>query len=418
MSSPTPPNPQPPVAKKTSIWVWILGGIAIFFFAITLTCGVIGYMGMRMIKNAGFDSELMKTNPGLAMAKMVTAMNPDYETVKTNDRAGTIVVREKSTGKTITMKFDPDAKKMVIVGDDGKQSTVTLDNSGFSAQSPDGSVKFGGSANAAPAWVPVYPGSSPQNTLSATSAEGSQNTFTFKSKDPATKIISYYSDQLKSAGFSINLTSNTDQGGMMLATDEGKKHTITISVGTSAEGTETAVTAIEKNRAATLGSGPEFSPTSSPLPSPHEPRENASCGARTLCVPRRDSSRRLPSGNGDNQRVTPYFHGSGVFAPYLPAYAPASWRTSTLRTTLGRCRQEPQPPRSGHLDPRAATTLISHLPRRPAPLVRRRHHPRLRARKPNPPRDASLPHLPSPRLRILCQALSSHLLVPWLRRAL
>jgi hypothetical protein len=123
---------------------------------------------------------------------------------------------------------------------------VTLDNSGFSAQSPDGSVKFGGSANAAPAWVPVYPGSSPQNTLSATSAEGSQNTFTFKSKDPATKIISYYSDQLKSAGFSINLTSNTDQGGMMLATDEGKKHTITISVGTSAEGTETAVTAIEK----------------------------------------------------------------------------------------------------------------------------------------------------------------------------
>jgi hypothetical protein len=246
MSSPTPPNPQPPVAKKTSIWVWILGGIAIFFFAITLTCGVIGYMTMRMVKNAGFDSELMKTNPGLAMAKMVTAMNPDYETVKTNDRAGTIVVREKSTGKTITMKFDPDAKKMVIVGDDGKQSTVTLDNSGFSAQSPDGSVKFGGSANPAPAWVPVYPGSSPQNTLSATSAEGSQNTFTFKSKDPATKIISYYSDQLKSAGFSINLTSNTDQGGMMLATDEGKKHTITVSVGTSAEGTETAVTAIEK----------------------------------------------------------------------------------------------------------------------------------------------------------------------------
>src|ERR1700683_4409312 len=135
MSSPTPPNPQPPVAKKTSIWVWILGGIAIFFFAITLTCGVIGYMGMRMIKNAGFDSELMKTNPGLAMAKMVTAMNPDYETVKTNDRAGTIVVRQKATGKTITMKFDPGAKKMVIVDDDGKQSTLTLDNSGFSAQS-------------------------------------------------------------------------------------------------------------------------------------------------------------------------------------------------------------------------------------------------------------------------------------------
>ena len=42
MSSPTPPNMQPqgqpPVVKKTSVWVWILGGIAIFLFAITLAC--------------------------------------------------------------------------------------------------------------------------------------------------------------------------------------------------------------------------------------------------------------------------------------------------------------------------------------------------------------------------------------------
>jgi hypothetical protein len=241
-----PPNGPAPVAKKTSVWVWILGGIAIFFFAITLTCGVVGYMGMRMIKSAGFDSELMKRNPGLAMAKMVTAMNPDYETVKTNDREGTIVVREKSTGKTITMRFDPDTKKMVVIGDDGKQASVTIDNTGFTAKSDEGTVKFGGTGNSAPAWVPVYPGSSPQNTMSATSADGSQNTFTFKSKDPAAKIISYYSDQLKSGGFTINMTTNTDQGGMVQATDEGKKHTITVIVGSSADGTDTAVTAIEK----------------------------------------------------------------------------------------------------------------------------------------------------------------------------
>src|SRR5208282_4208895 len=82
MSTPNEqPQGQAPVAKKTSVWVWILGGIAICFFAITLTCGVVAYMGMRMIKSAGFDSELMKRNPGLAMAKMATALNPDYETV-------------------------------------------------------------------------------------------------------------------------------------------------------------------------------------------------------------------------------------------------------------------------------------------------------------------------------------------------
>jgi hypothetical protein len=252
MSSPTPPNfpqqGQPPVAKKTSIWVWIIGGIAIFLFAITLTCGVIGYMGMRMIKSAGFDSDLMKSNPGLAMAKMVTAMNPDYETVKTNDRAGTITVREKSTGKVMTMKFDPDTKKMVIITDDGKQASVSIDSNGVSATGADGSsVKFGQAVgNSAPDWVPVYPGSSPQGTMSSSSADGSQNVFTFKSKDSASKIITFYSDQLKTAGFIINMTTNTDQGGMVQASDEGKKRTVIVTVGTSADGTETGVTSIEK----------------------------------------------------------------------------------------------------------------------------------------------------------------------------
>jgi hypothetical protein len=253
MSSPTPPNMEPqgtaPVAKKTSVWVWILGGIAIFLFAITLTCGIVGYLGMRMIKSAGFDSELMKKNPGLAMAKMVTAMNPDLEAVKTNDREGTIVVREKSTGKVMTMKFDPATQKMVVTTDDGKQASVTFDKNGVSAQSADGtsSVKFGDAAgNNAPSWVPVYPGASPQGTMSSSSAEGTQNTFTFKSKDSASKIITYYSDQLKAAGFNINMTANTDQGGMVQASDESKKRTIVITVGTSADGTETGVTSIEK----------------------------------------------------------------------------------------------------------------------------------------------------------------------------
>lgn len=246
MSSPMPPAAQP--QKKTSIWVWIVGGIVVFLFAIMLTCSVGGYLLYRGVKSAGFDSELMSKNPGLAMAKMVTAMNKDYETVKTNDREGTITVREKSTGKLITMKFDPDTKKMVIVTDDGKQSSVTIGENGVSATSSDGSsVKFGQAVgNTAPSWVPIYPGSSPQGTMSSTNAEGSQNTFTFKSKDDAAKIIAFYSDQLKTAGFSINMTTNTGQGGMVQAADEGKKRTIIVTVGTSADGTETGVTSIEK----------------------------------------------------------------------------------------------------------------------------------------------------------------------------
>jgi hypothetical protein len=239
---------QPPAPKKTSVWVWILGGVAIFFFAIMLTCGVVGYMGMRMIKSAGFDSELMKNNPGLAMAKMATAMNKNLEVLSSNDRSGTIVVRDKTTGKVTTLKFDPDTKKMVVSTDDGKQSSVTIDNSGLTATSADGStVKYGNAAgNNVPSWVPVYPGSSPQGTVSATNGDTSQNTFTFKSPDPASKVIAFYSDQLKAAGLKVNMTTTSDQGGMLQAEDEGKKRTVIVTVGTSSEGSETGVNVIEK----------------------------------------------------------------------------------------------------------------------------------------------------------------------------
>jgi hypothetical protein len=219
------------------------------------TCSIGAYMAYRtakhVITSAGFDSDLMQKNPGLAMAKMATAMNPDWETVSTSDRNGTITVREKSTGKTISLKFDPDSKKMVVIGDDGKQATVSLSgegaNAGVAVTSADGSVKFGTAAsNTLPSWVPVYPGSTPQGTMSSTSAEGTQNTYTFKTKDSAGKVITYYTDSLKTAGFKIAMTTTTDQGGMVQASDEASKRTVIMTVGSSSDGTEASVTSIEK----------------------------------------------------------------------------------------------------------------------------------------------------------------------------
>ena len=239
---------QPPVAKKTSVWVWVLGGCGVLVVVVVLAFAVAGYVGMKMIKSAGFDSELMQKNPGLAMAKMVTAMNKDYETVKTNDKEGTITVREKSTGKVITLKFDPEAKKMVVIGDDGKQSTVSVNDSGLSAQGADGStLKLGADAgNNAPSWVPQYPGSTPKGAFSSSSAEGSQNTFTFKSSDPVAKILAFYTDQMKSAGFTISLTSTTETGGLIQAQDETKKRTLMVTVSNGTDGNDTSVTSIEK----------------------------------------------------------------------------------------------------------------------------------------------------------------------------
>jgi hypothetical protein len=193
----------------------------------------------------------MRSNPGLAMAKLATAFNPDAEVVSTNDRTGTVVIREKSTGKITTMRFDPDKKSLVIVGDDGNEVRINgsddSKNGSVEVQGQDGTLKFGTAAgNATPAWLPVYPGSAPQGTMSTQTPDASQNTYTFKTKDSPAKVISYYQDQLKGAGFSVTLVSSSDQGGMIQAEDSGQKRNVIITAGPSSEGTTGSITAIEK----------------------------------------------------------------------------------------------------------------------------------------------------------------------------
>ena len=229
-SMPSSDVPQQPAAKKTSPLVWILAGIGIIVVLAMVTCGVGAFFIGRAVKNTiGFDSDLMKKNPGLAMTKMVTALNPNFEVVSTNDNAGTVTVREKSTGKTVTYKFDPEKKSLVITGEDGAE------------------VKIGASAgNKMPDWVPVYPGSSPEGSYSVQSSEGNSGTFSFKTPDAASKVTSYYQDQLRAAGCNVTLVSSGDQGGMLSAEDADKKRTIIVTAGASTGITTASVTVSEK----------------------------------------------------------------------------------------------------------------------------------------------------------------------------
>lgn len=248
-------QPQGPPPKKSSVLMWVLIGVGGFVLLGILAAGIGSYVLYRTVKNAGFDSELMQKNPGLAMAKMVTAMNPDYQTVTTNDSTGTITVREKSTGKIVTLRFDPEKKSMVIVDEDGKESKISVSGDGKNTggvefQGPDGTVKIGTSAgNSPPSWVPVYPGASVQGLGSAQTPDSDTYSFGFKTSDPSAKVMSFYQDQLKSAGFTLNqfvTSGQIGQGGMISAEDAGKKHSVVLIVAVDNGESNVSVTAVEK----------------------------------------------------------------------------------------------------------------------------------------------------------------------------
>jgi len=256
-SNPPLPDPfassQPPLppGKKSNILIWILGGIVALMIGVTAMCGLAGYFIMHKAKQAGFDSGLLTTNPAYAAAKMAATMNRDVDTVSADDSSGTITVRDRKSGKTTTLKFDPDKKTMVVIDENGKEATVKVNTDGdkgsVEVQSADGNMKFGASASGQmPGWMPVYPGSSPTGTFSTQTKEGSQSSFTFKTQDAAAKVMSYYQDQLKSSGFSINMATNTPQGGMVMAEDSAKTRSLMITASSSSEGTDVSLTAIEK----------------------------------------------------------------------------------------------------------------------------------------------------------------------------
>jgi len=249
VSGGVPPAPVPQKGSGSKVLIWVIG----IFVGLTLlglgSCAAVLFYAKHKVQQAGFDSDLMKKNPAFATAKMAVSMSPDAEIVSSDDSSGTIVVRDKKTGKTTTMKFDPQKKSMVIIDENGKSVSMTTTgegtNGGMEVKTSEGTMKMGATADKAPDWVPTYPGSSPQNTYSATNGSEQTGSFTFTTSDSAEKVITFYSDNLKSHGYAVsNMTTNSDgkAGGMVTGEDKANKRTVMATIGTENDGTQVNVT--------------------------------------------------------------------------------------------------------------------------------------------------------------------------------
>ena len=168
-------------------------------------------------------------NPGLAVTKMLAAMNPDIEVLNTNDGTGTITVRDKKTGKVTSMSFD-DARN-------GRFRFTAEDENGKTA-----SVELGGSASQLPSWIPYYPGSKPEVGLTASGSDGEGGTFGYKTADSPAKVMQFYQDKFKEMGMKVTNVMQTDSGGMVNGTDEANNHTLNAIISTENGQTNVAVT--------------------------------------------------------------------------------------------------------------------------------------------------------------------------------
>jgi hypothetical protein len=236
------------VASKTSPLVWILVAVAgLFVLGIVSVIGT-GFFVMHKAKEAGFDSDLMRRNPGLAVAKLVAATNPDLEVVSVDDGKGRITIREKSTGKTTTVTFDEMKRGKFTFHEEGKDA-VTLeangDNQSFQMKSGTESMTLGANQATLPAWIPAYPGAKAQSNFSMKGKDGDAASFQFQTQDALKDVIAFYENGLKQNGMKITATSTTDSGGtssgLVSAADDSNKRTAVVTVSTDAKGTAVSV---------------------------------------------------------------------------------------------------------------------------------------------------------------------------------
>jgi len=206
-----------PVARKTSPLVWILVAIMGFFMLCGIAIFGAGLFFVHKAKQAGIDPDLWRRNPGMAAGKLVTAMNPELETVRTDDNAGTITLRNRRTGKEMTITFDQARQ--------GRISFKAEDDNGKTA-----TVEIGG-AGKPPIWVPEYPGSHPAYSVKGASDSGEEGgNFTFTTDDPPSKVMSFYQDKVRDMGMEARLTTTSADASTLVAAREGDERSLTVVV--------------------------------------------------------------------------------------------------------------------------------------------------------------------------------------------
>ena len=242
---PVPPVPPPP--QKSTALKWILIGVGSFFVLIFLVVAALGLFVVHKAREAGLDTDLIKRNPGLAVAKMAIAANPDLEVVSADENRKVITVRDKRSGKIETMSWDDAKNGKFTFSEDGKEAFTIRSggaNGAVEMKSGDGTFKIGGNLKV-PTWVPDYPGSEPAGVFSAQGKDNDTGSFAFKTKDASDKVIKFYQDEFQSSGLKVtsNITSQSGQSsaGMLVAADDSKKHSVTVIVGQDSGQTSVSV---------------------------------------------------------------------------------------------------------------------------------------------------------------------------------
>jgi len=210
-----PPLPAK-TPKKGRFLFWALGG-CILLLIVALIVGL--FIAHRLGLNSG--------PPGAALAKLLLRNNPEIEIVSVDEDRGIIRVRDKKSGRVLTIDLE-NAQEGKIVLTDGTHQKLEIKTRG-------------GDEVRLPAWLPPYPNAESAGATGFNANQGKSGSFSFKSQDSVEAVAAFYEKALNRAGFRIDKSSSRipGKGSIMVlsASDDKTGRTANMTAARTDDGT-------------------------------------------------------------------------------------------------------------------------------------------------------------------------------------
>lgn len=211
-SSPPPvASASPPSARRSPLLYILIGCFGLLVLG-ALGTAITGWFLAKKVREVA-------ENPAVAVAKILAAANPDIDVLEVDDDAGFIRIREKSTGKEMTIDFEEARQGRIVMRDEsGRRVELRREGGRLEVETPEGRLRVGGEGERdLPAWLPTYTGTTGQALLSSTEQEGRRGVYTFQTPDDANLVAAFYEAELPKAGFEVKRESVSAAAGTTIS---------------------------------------------------------------------------------------------------------------------------------------------------------------------------------------------------------
>ena len=228
------PVVQTTAPHKSKALIWVLAGCGGLIAIILVVGALVTFFIGRHAREFG-------KNPGFAAARMMASMNPNVEVLNADEGTGKITLRDRKSGKTVTLDFDEIRKGHIsFEGDNGEKVDIRGegDTGSMTIKSSEGTVQIGqGSSEKIPNWVPKYPGGQVTGAFAAQHEGAESGGFQVKCSGLVEQVAAFYEKELASGGMRVEKHSVPGTMVSVVGTDDAGHRSVTVTVTSSGEGT-------------------------------------------------------------------------------------------------------------------------------------------------------------------------------------